>query len=224
MAQRRVLGLVVLFFGILFLLDQLGMGVDLGRLIAGYWPLLLVAVGIIQLAGGSGFRLSGILLLGAGILLQLEKAGVLALSVRIWELVLPVAVILLGVHMLLPRAKGVRVRSEDFVNQMALFSGVEVKNASRNFQGADLLVLFGGMELDLRGGAIGAERPAKIQAFVGFGGADILVPEGWKVRVSGLPLFGGWSNKTDPSGKEGDADLVVQLIVLFGGCEVKNKI
>jgi hypothetical protein len=48
---------------------------------------------------------------------------------------------------------------------------------------ADASAIFGGATLDL--------REAHIDAFALFGGVDVLVLEGWRASVSGLPFMGG---------------------------------
>ncbi len=67
---------------------------------------------------------------------------------------------------------------------------------------------------------------ASLDLAAAFGGVTIRVPENWKVRVSGLPLFGGWENSTKGSEVD-DLDtepwaLDVKCLALFGGIEIKN--
>ena len=46
MHRRLIPALVLIVLGTLFLLDNLGLGVDAGRLLATWWPALLIAAGI----------------------------------------------------------------------------------------------------------------------------------------------------------------------------------
>ena len=79
------------------------------------------------------------------------------------------------------------------------------------------------MELDLRKAEIKG-RNAGIDLVAIFGGIDIKVPRHWKVEISGLPLFGGWDNKTDytPLPDAEEKILIVKCIAMFGGVEIKN--
>ena len=57
-----------------------------------------------------------------------------------------------------------------------------------------------------------------------FGGVDLYVPRHWKVEVTGLPLFGGWGNKTQAFAKdEGAPVLRIKCLAMFGGVEVKSR-
>jgi hypothetical protein len=59
----------------------------------------------------------------------------------------------------------------------------------------------------------------------------IAVPQDWVVEISGIPLFGGWSNKTVTHRKDASSPPVlgadrttlrIKAFVAFGGLEVKN--
>lgn len=46
MHRRLIPAMVLIVLGTLFLLDNLGLGVDAGRLLSTWWPALLIAAGI----------------------------------------------------------------------------------------------------------------------------------------------------------------------------------
>lgn len=50
MRRHLVPALALIVVGTLFLLDNLGLGIDAGRLLATWWPLALVAAGLHRLA------------------------------------------------------------------------------------------------------------------------------------------------------------------------------
>ena len=65
---------------------------------------------------------------------------------------------------------------------------------------------------------------AVIDATAAFGGIDILVPEGWRVTASGIPIFGGFESKTKaPPPSEDVPKLTVRGLALFGGVTVKHQ-
>lgn len=57
-----------------------------------------------------------------------------------------------------------------------------------------------------------------------FGGVDVIVPEGWRVQLGGLPIFGGYEDKTHRNGALAldAAVLKVGATAIFGGVTVKN--
>ena len=85
--------------------------------------------------------------------------------------------------------------------------------------------IFGGTEVDLRGAEL-QENLTTINAVGVFCGVDVWIPEGFRVRVSGVGLFGGHDIKvergaTDPSDLPASApEVVVNCFSLFGGVDV----
>jgi hypothetical protein len=53
---------------------------------------------------------------------------------------------------------------------------------------------------------------------------DVIVPEGWRVQLGGLPIFGGYEDKTHKFGALAvDAPVLkVGATAIFGGVTVKN--
>ena len=93
---------------------------------------------------------------------------------------------------------------------------------SKNFQGGDLINIFGGSELDL----IQADfnGTATIDLITIFGGTKLLVPSNWNVKSEAVTIFGGMDDKRkmqvtqEASGKT----LLIRGTVIFGGIEIKS--
>jgi len=220
MTQRRAFGILVVFVGVLFLLSSLNLGIDGWDIFSMYWPVILIVIGLFNVVGHNGMRLSGIILIVIGCLFLVETTGII--DINMWNIIVPSMIILAGVWLLLPKSNN-RLVSRHYIKQTALFSGASIACDSNEFKGAELFAAFGGIDLDLRRVSMGEDKPAKMDVFVAFGGIDIIVPEGFKVTVTGIPLFGGWSNKTNKSGNTGETDIVINALILFGGMEVKSK-
>lgn len=220
MNQKRFIGLIIILVGGLLLLSSLGVIQDAGDIWRDYWPLILIAIGVVNVFGQNGIRYSGIILIVIGTLFLMENLNFI--NIDVWQLIVPALVILVGLWFLLPKREN-KPNSRHYVRQMAFFSGAEIACDSNEFKGADLTVAFGGIDLDLRHVELSEERPAKIDMFVAFGGIDVIVPEGMRVRVTGIPLFGGWSNRAVKVPSAEEADIVVNAFVMFGGMEVKSK-
>lgn len=104
-----------------------------------------------------------------------------------------------------------------------MFSGFNVKNASQNFRGGNITAIFGGVVVDLREASILKEQEARIDVLIAFGGAEIFVPKGWNVIIKGIPIFGGWDNKTVNNNFDTNSPtLKINSFVMFGGFEVEN--
>jgi predicted membrane protein len=229
MSARVIAGVVLVILGIGALLDQFTT-FDFGGFISDWWPMLVVLVGVVQLITRSAPLAGALVVIVAG--LVLEAGALELLPVDFWDLFWPVILIAVGASLLLPRALGHReaVRSEDTVSYFTAFGGREDRLASSAFQGGTVTALFGGAELDLRDATLAAEG-ATMDVTAAFGGVEIAVPQDWVVEISGIPLFGGWGNKTVTHRKDAPSPSVVgadrknlriKAFVAFGGLEVKN--
>ena len=98
-------------------------------------------------------------------------------------------------------------------------SGNVSKVDAQDFAGAEIAVIMGGVELDLRQASMNA--PATLQVFVLMGGLDIKVPNDWSVTINAVPLLGGIEDKSVPPALA-QKRLVINGFVLMGGIDIKN--
>ncbi|WP_186430543.1 LiaI-LiaF-like domain-containing protein [Clostridium sp. BSD9I1] len=227
MKQKSVLGLIFIFIGIGTLFNQLGIW-DFGDIISIWWPLIIIFIGLIQITNKSISNTSGLIIIGIGAFFQLRELGIITQSLG--SLLWPIVFITIGIKIIFSRSdkkflgKGIKEVSDEYIDYFTLFSGIENKNISKNFKGGKVTAIFGGADIDLRKSEL-AREGAVLDLTVAFGGIDILVPEGWKVIVTGIPIFGGWSNKTKEYEENSLNDrlvLKVRCVAAFGGIDIKN--
>ncbi len=218
---RTLLGLVLVALGGLFLLDQAGR-LDAGNVIGNWWPLIIIALGTGQLIEQRRAGLGPLIVIGVGVLLLLGELELL--PDNIWRYIWPVVLIVVGLALVLRRGgRGLPAgRPDEVVSASAFFSGNDVVSTSQSFRGASLTAAFGGVSLDLRQATL-APDGATVSILAAFGGAEVLVPRGWRVQASGLPLFGGFDNKANAPAAPDSPLLRVEYTVLFGGAEVKYE-
>lgn len=230
---QLLLGMFVIAIGIVFMLDNLGI-VHAEEYLR-YWPLALIAVGLLKLSqgnDGTSGTLGGLVFTIAGLWLLLEETAVIRVS--FWDM-WPLLLVLLGTYMVWQGAAGRRgahapavgartTRSEDdahaAVNAIAILGGVQHSNNSRRFRGGNLTAIMGGCELDLREASIDGE--AFLDVFAMWGGIEIRIPEDWTVVSHVLPLLGGLANKTRARQGARDHRLIVRGFAIMGGIEIKN--
>lgn len=219
MKGRVFLGLIIVLIGLVLLLNQAGI-YDFRGLILDWWPMVLVIVGAYSLACSTAPPLGGLLLLLAGAWFQVGKLGFMPPN---WNsLIIPVIIIIVGLYLMFSRRER-KTSDHDRINHLALFSGINQHNESRNFKGGNITALFGGVELDLSDAEI-AGGSAEMDITTAFGGVDLVVPRHWRVDVTGIPIFGGWGNKTKDTVKDADApQLRIRCLVMFGGIDIKSK-
>src|SRR5688572_7339862 len=145
-----VVGLSLMAFGLLFTLNNLGLA-DV-RQYLGYWPLVLILVGLAKLTEAGG-RMGALIWIGVGTWILLAKLGLIPRDVwRVW----PGLVILLVGGYLVRRAirpvrpRGDRARSDEVVHMFAVLGGFNRVSNSKSFRGGDVGAFMGGCQLDLR--------------------------------------------------------------------------
>jgi predicted membrane protein len=219
-------GAVICLIGIVLLLDHLGL-VSVDHLWR-FWPLLIVIAGVVNVTQG-GKRVWGALLLVVGLLFQLDSLGVIRFH---WADLWPLAIIAAGLIMIWGSIEsrragaGSSASGQAGMNATAIFGGVERRITARDFRSGRVTSVFGGTELDFHDADIeGDEAVLEVNAI--FGGAEIRVPETWRVEARSQTLFGGYSDTTRVSPTL-DANppkrktLIITGTILFGGVEVKN--
>jgi predicted membrane protein len=220
-----VFGLMIVAVGTLFTLDNLGV-LD-AREYLQFWPVGLVAVGLLKLwhatRDGHGW-FGGLIFVVIGTWMLIERIVYFTINAR--EL-LPLILVFLGGYMVW-RGFGGQRRERDSdghasFSALAIMGGVARRSSSQAFRGADLTAVMGGCEIDLRQASIAAGTEAVIDVFAFWGGIDIKVPEDWTVVTRAMPVMGGVEDKTRaPQGATGKR-LVIRGIVIMGGVSIKNR-
>jgi predicted membrane protein len=223
LTPQLLMGLLIISAGIIFTLDNIGVA-DV-RSYLRYWPVGLIAIGLLKLqqARGGGGAFGGLLFITAGAWLLLESFEIVNLSV--WQL-WPVLLVFFGASMVWQGIHGRSYRSggttdaNATISGLAVLGGVSRGNNSRNFKGGDLTAVMGGCEIDLRQAAIDGE--AVLDVFAMWGGIEMRVPDDWTVVSRVIPVLGGFDDKTRPPQGAGAPRLVVRGFAIMGGIEVKN--
>lgn len=211
------LGILIVAVGVIALLTQLDViTVDFGQLVADWWPLAVIGVGLVALVTVPRAWLGPSVIIAVGVFFLLQTLDIL--DVHLWEILWPVAIILVGLSLI--TSIGSRSMDDDTINSTVFWWGTQRKTRSRQFKGGSLTAIMGGIEVDLREADI-VDR-AEIAIFALWGGVEVKVPPTWRVRTSGLPLLGGWDDKTTLPLEDGAPELVVHVTAIMGGAEIKS--
>ena len=220
MSNRKLVGIILILLGIGFLLQQFT-AFDFGDILYTYWPSILIIIGLVKLVQKQSSTLGNIILILIGALFQANRLGLINYSFG--DIFWPAILILVGLNFILSRKPNYSSDSldeESSVNNFVIFSGIKTLNYSQSFKGGTATALFGGIDIDLRGANI-SDGEAYLELTAMFGGIDLLVPQDWKVEVTGVPILGGWENKTILNTNPDAPVLKVKCFVAFGGIEVK---
>lgn len=235
-APRLFFAIALIIVGTLLFLGNLGLWPV--RDVWDYWPIALILVGIAKLIGGryASGRVLGILLIVFGTLFLTVTLGILHINARDDSWPLSLLLIAFGVLALIRVLESNRATkpalgfprevvtsSENLVHDRAVFAEIKRKIETANFQGGDVLSVFGNVDLNLRRAQISPiEKSATIEANAVFGGIKIRVPDTWRVSIQGAAVLGGYTDKTTPPTTP-EADTPVLMITgyaVFGAIEI----
>ena len=208
--------------GVGLFLNGLGV-INFGDIVRQWWPVIPIGIGMIGFISNPRQWVWPLLFFGFGVAALLKQLGYV--DVNLWSLFWPTILIVVGLSIIFQSSSWGNkptVDDDDHTNATVMFSGQNVRSVSQDYKGGDVSAIFGGVDLDLRDAKI--KSAATMSVFAAFGGVDIKVPEGWVVKVSGLPLFGGWEDKTKkPVDTKNAPVLKINATCAFGGFSVSNK-
>ncbi|MEM6642507.1 MAG: DUF5668 domain-containing protein [Bacteroidota bacterium] len=212
--KRAILGIVLVIIGALFLLDNLGLEIEIPWYVF-KWPIVFIILGVVNLISGN--PRPALIFFALGTLFYLDVFDVLDLS-DYW----PVILIIIGLSFILRRGSvsDVSENKEDIFDEVAIFGGTEKKFTSEQLKGGKITTLFGGSKIDLKSSQIATE--ANIEIFCMFGGTEILVPEDWDVNMNATAILGGSSDERSVSTTGSNSKLNVNGFVMFGSIELKS--
>ena len=217
---RILTGVTILAIGLGALLGALNL-IPFWSIFWLWWPALVILGGVIVIAGDPRKNyIWGLAMLLIGSFLLLKSHGIIEFS--IFSLIVPIIIIAIGLSVLANtqnRAK-IPTGTKDVDDIVAVLSGSETRNTSKDYKGGKLTAVFGGVVLDLRDAKIKAD--AHLDVFALCGGIELRVPRDWKVVVKTTPIAGGVENKSEGSEDHKGPVLIVTGTVALGGVEIKT--
>ncbi len=218
--SNLIWGLVFIAAGILFIVDEY---TDININIFDFWPLLLIIPSIYDIfSKGVGVLNSILLLLGTACLLT--QLNIIDYSL-VRKLLLPIWLILMGLgfifrdkysNRILPKSVLEKSGSSNMYN--CFFSSNKILYPHDAFTGADMNCIFGGIDLNLKEAII--TEDIIIDCYCVFGGIDIIVPPDININTSGVPIFGGITNKVSAHSSEAPT-IYINAVTIFGGVTIK---
>lgn len=242
--QPVLFGCVVVALGVVWLLRNLGIvQVDVGSLIATYWPIIFVIWGLDALLSGvhpartendrardvfRGTGLIGLVFLAVGLLILGRNLGLFWMDFSIlWGAFWPAVIILIGWGL-------IRGASGSGGTHWAVMSAIERKGQRWRLEDGNYIAFMGGVELDLTAADI-PDRQTVLNLTAVMGAVDVKVPPDLEVECDGSAFLGGvtlfdeeaggvLSSRTAvQAGPEGSPRrLVIHSRALLGGIEVKR--
>ena len=213
---RVVLGLCVMLAGLVLALDSLGL-VD-GGTVFRFWPLALIAVGIVKWLSHAPQRMSAFFWIVAGVAFLLVTLGHMSFA-GVWAALL----FLVGAKIAWKALRPIATPTDPAaaLDLLQVMGGTKTVVTTTDFKGGQATAVMGGCEIDLRHASMPEGRPAVLDTFAFWGGIEIRVPDDWEVVTQGTAALGAFVNnaRSLPAARR---RLVVTGLAIMGGVEVKN--
>ena len=225
LGSRIFLGILLIASGCILIARQFGwLTSDFAHIILS-WPMLLIALGVFNLARrvySAGFILTAI--------------GLFFLIPRIMEVpedftqnFWPIVMIVIGIFIMLHRHHPHHHRwekensSNAAMDESAIFGGRDISIVNDNFTGGKITSIFGGSKINLL-----YSKPAPgcvIEVETIFGGTKLIVPEDWNIKVEVSSIFGGFEDRRSSSvisRSDPNKTVVIKGSCIFGGGEITS--
>lgn len=188
-----------MFWGILLILAGIILGLNalnvtnINLFFDGWWTLFIIVPSIYGLLKGE-YKNANIIGLLLGLLLLFTVQGIINFNI-IWKLFIPITLIIIGISFILKNL----ISSKEINTKMstdehfATFSSQNLNFDEEKFEGTNLSVVFGEINLDLRKSIIKSDVVINTSSV--FGGTEIHLPSNVKLKVNSTPIFGGVTNK-----------------------------
>ena len=222
--KSLVFGLIVLGLGLVWLMRNFGIISEAAWDVIFSWQMLLIAIGVINVANDSSRGVGWILIAIGGFFMVSEYFDLdIKFRMIFWPALLIVIglVLIFGSHRIFHRKDFTISRGEDFIEEVAVFGGRERYINSLAFRGGKIVSVFGGSKLDLTGAQL-ANGEAELEIVSIFGGSTLIVPTDWNVKIEVFNIFGGYGDKRVRGQVDFKKTLIVKGVAIFGGGEIKS--
>jgi predicted membrane protein len=113
---------------------------------------------------------------------------------------------------------------DDTVESVTFMGGVKKKITSKNFKSGEIVVIFGGAEIDFSQADINEQATLEIVQV--FGGTKLIVPANWEIKSELVSIFGSTEDKRmmqPPTlSNEPKKVLILRGTTIFGGTDIKS--
>lgn len=246
---KTAAGILILLFGVLFLLRELGFAIPHWVFTPGAF---LIAIGLIVLAKRKFRAFFAYIMIIVGKLLILHHIYPDTFETK---LIWPILVILAGALLLIrsqfpsrfarhhhrhhhrrhhhrhphwdpecmPDPELENISQDDFIDAVSIFGGVQKNVVSKQFRGADIVTIFGGNEINLSQADFDTQIVMDVTNI--FGGTTLTVPNNWEIKSEVMTMFGNIEDKRPVQPRNEDLPSKVVLLkgtCMFGGIEING--
>ena len=228
--RSMIWGIAIVALGVIFGGNALGW-FNINIFFDGWWTLFIIVPSVISFFTDKD-KVSSLVTLMVGVVLLLAAQNVFSYEVA-WKVILALILVVIGISIIVKtilknkcnKEMEAKIKEAEVVDKaesfVAVFSGSEKKYKDEVFEGANLVAVFGGVDLDLTQAKF--EKDTVIKAFALFGGIDIKVPDNVQVKMKSGFMFGGANDERKGEAK-GRYTIYIDAAGAFGGVSISDTV
>ncbi len=220
-----IIGILIIAAGVLLIFNNMGMLDSQLKKIIFSWQMLLIALGFINLFGKSS-RIFGLILMFVGVFFLLPMMLDLPenFTHTFWPLLVVIGgllIIFFSVYNFRKFSHVKQSKTDDFIDDVLVFSGAERVVTTENFKGGKTVNVFGGSSYNLKRSTL-APGTYVLEVVCVFGGTKIIVPRNWNIKIEVTSVLGSFEDKRTFNGDAISTEntLVIKGVAVFGGGEL----
>lgn len=217
-----ILGVALILAGLVYAGNVLNVW-DVSIFFDGWWTLFIIIPCVISMIN-SGVNTSNTIGVIIGAMLLLNAQRILPIDI-VLKLLIPVILVAIGIKLLFRQSFAKKIHNisgsqpQNRAEYSAYFGEQNLNYNGLTFEGTNATVIFGSMNIDLRGANIPNDCVIDLTCI--FGGIDIISNGNINIKSNCLPIFGGVTNKSTQTIGENVKTIYLNGTCIFGGVEVK---
>jgi predicted membrane protein len=215
MYNKLLYGAILIFIGVSIFLS-LVFNISIGQ----FWPLFIIIPGIFSLFQRGNQPIGSIIIITVGSLFLLGSLDIL--NRDSFKYIIPAIFVGLGLYVIFWKSKPAPSSDQNQISYLAVMGGAKDAVKSKDFQGGSIMAIMGGAEIDLVGANISGKE-ASLEIISVMGGVDLKLPLDWEVKITGVPILGGWDNATTNQVSVPKTKILnIAITSIMGGVSIRN--
>lgn len=223
-SSNVIWGIIFIMLGIFYAGNVFNLW-DFNLFFHGWWTLFIIVPCLISIVE-NGLSTGNIVGLIIGILFLLSSQEIIDSRI-VTKLIFPSILILIGIKIIFRDSFNKRIGNDVNINNdgqgcleyTSILSSQKEIYPNTLFNGASILAIFGGMELDLTNAIISQDIVINSTSICG--GVEIRVPNNVNVKISSIPIFGGAANRAKPCVNINAPTIYINATCILGGLDSK---
>ena len=208
--SNYIWGIFIILLGLVLLLKTLNF-IDFEIFFDGWWTLFIIIPSLADVIVND-HKITSFNFLLLGLLLLLKSQKIIESPIIIFICIL---IIELGLKIIL--GKSPKRTSKNSDNYIGIFGESNSANNDPDFQGCDIVSIFGTVKLDLTKATI--KNDIRIDSINIFGSVYLTVPENVNVKINGINIFGSSYPKKNETNCP--YTIYIESVSVFGDIRIK---